>query len=35
VSKFASRISAYAPVRAALLDRQQSFARQPGGAVLD
>jgi len=35
VSKFASRISAYGGVRAALLERQQSFARQPGGAVLD
>ena len=35
VSKIASRISAYAGVRAALLERQQAFARQPGGAVLD
>lgn len=35
VSKIASAISAYPAVRAALLDRQQSFARQPGGAVLD
>jgi cytidylate kinase len=35
VSKIASMISAYPSVRAALLDRQQVFARQPGGAVLD
>ena len=35
VSKIASSISAYAPVRAALLKRQQDFAAQPGGAVLD
>ena len=35
VSKIASAISAYPGVRAALLDRQQEFARQPGGAVLD
>ncbi|NUQ16842.1 MAG: (d)CMP kinase [Sphingomonas sp.] len=35
VSVIASRISAYPSVRAALLDRQQEFARQPGGAVLD
>ena len=35
VSKVASAVSAYPAVRAALLDRQQSFARQPGGAVLD
>ena len=35
VSKIASSISAYPSVRAALLDRQQDFARQPGGAVLD
>jgi cytidylate kinase len=35
VSKIASRISAYPGVRAALLERQQSFAGQPGGAVLD
>jgi cytidylate kinase len=35
VSKIASMISAYPSVRAALLDRQQAFARQPGGAVLD
>jgi cytidylate kinase len=35
VSKIASAISAYPSVRAALLDRQQEFAGQPGGAVLD
>ena len=35
VSAIASRISAYPAVRAALLDRQQDFAHQPGGAVLD
>jgi cytidylate kinase len=35
VSKIASAISAYPSVRAALLDRQQDFARQDGGAVLD
>lgn len=35
VSKFASSISAYPSVRAALLERQQEFAGQPGGAVLD
>ena len=35
VSRIASSISAYPAVRAALLDRQQSFAGQPGGAVLD
>ena len=35
VSKIASSISAYPAVRAALLDRQQDFARQAGGAVLD
>jgi len=35
VSAIASRISAYPSVRAALLDRQQEFARQEGGAVLD
>jgi cytidylate kinase len=35
VSKIASAISAYPAVRSALLDRQQAFARQPGGAVLD
>jgi len=31
----ASRVSIHPPVRAALLERQQAFARQPGGAVLD
>ncbi len=35
VSKIASRISAYPTVRAALLERQQDFACQVGGAVLD
>jgi cytidylate kinase len=35
VSKIASAISAYPAVRAALLERQREFARQPGGAVLD
>jgi len=35
VSKFASSISVYPSVRSALLKRQQDFARQPGGAVLD
>jgi cytidylate kinase len=35
VSKIASAISAYPGVRAVLLKRQQDFARQPGGAVLD
>jgi cytidylate kinase len=35
VSQIASAISAYPAVRAALLERQQQFARQPGGAVLD
>jgi cytidylate kinase len=35
VSKIASMISAYPSVRAALLTRQQDFAGQPGGAVLD
>jgi len=35
VSKIASAISAYPSVRAALLERQQDFARQEGGAVLD
>ena len=35
VSKIASRVSAYPPVREALLERQRSFAAQPGGAVLD
>lgn len=31
----ASRVSAHPVVRAALVDRQRAFARQPGGAVLD
>ncbi|MFL6726863.1 MAG: (d)CMP kinase [Sphingomicrobium sp.] len=35
VSKIASMISAYPSVRAALMERQQDFARQVGGAVLD
>jgi cytidylate kinase len=35
VSKIASRVSAYPAVREALLERQQDFARQAGGAVLD
>jgi cytidylate kinase len=35
VSEIASRISVYPSVRAALLKRQQDFARQEGGAVLD
>ena len=35
VSRIASSISAYPSVRAALLKRQQDFAAQPGGAVLD
>lgn len=35
VSKVASRVSAYPSVRAALLQRQQDFATQAGGAVLD
>lgn len=35
VSEIASRISVYPAVRAALLARQQGFAAQPGGAVLD
>jgi cytidylate kinase len=35
VSKIASMISAYPSVRAALLERQQDFAAQPRGAVLD
>jgi cytidylate kinase len=35
VSKIASMISAYPAVRSALLERQQDFARQDGGAVLD
>ena len=35
VSRIASAVSAYAAVRAALLERQQDFAGQAGGAVLD
>ncbi|WP_205478817.1 (d)CMP kinase [Sphingomonas arenae] len=35
VGGIASRISAYPMVRQALLQRQQNFAEQPGGAVLD
>ena len=35
VSRIASSISAYPGVRAALLERQQAFAGQGGGAVLD
>lgn len=35
VGEAASIVSAYGPVRAALLDFQRRFARQPGGAVLD
>ncbi len=35
VGGLASRISAYPLVREALLERQQRFAAQPGGAVLD
>jgi cytidylate kinase len=35
VSKIASAISAYPSVRTALRERQQEFAGQPGGAVLD
>src|SRR4051812_35415844 len=35
VSRIASSISAYPSVRTALLERQQEFAAQPGGAVLD
>ncbi len=35
VSKIASSVSAYPAVRSALLERQQEFAGQPGGAVLD
>ena len=31
----ASRVAAHAGVRAALLEAQRAFARQPGGAVLD
>jgi len=35
VSRIASAVSAYAAVRAALLERQQDFAGQASGAVLD
>jgi CMP/dCMP kinase len=35
VGKTASVVSAHPLVRAALLNRQKKFARQPGGAVLD
>ncbi|HWU94989.1 MAG TPA: d(CMP) kinase [Sphingomonas sp.] len=35
VGKAASVVSAHPLVRAALLNRQKKFARQPGGAVLD
>ena len=35
VSRIASRISSYSSVRQALLQRQQDFAAQEGGAVLD
>jgi cytidylate kinase len=35
VSRIASIVSAYPSVRQALLERQQDFAAQPGGAVLD
>ena len=35
VSRIASAVSAYPAVRAALLERQQAFASQPGGSVLD
>ncbi|NNC47160.1 MAG: (d)CMP kinase [Sphingomonas sp.] len=35
VGELASRVSAYPAVRKALLARQQAFAAQPGGAVLD
>jgi cytidylate kinase len=35
VGAVASRVSAYPLVRQALVDRQRSFAGQPGGAVLD
>ncbi|CAN5164332.1 (d)CMP kinase [soil metagenome] len=34
-SRAASAVSAHRDVRAALLERQRAFARQPGGAVLD
>lgn len=35
VSRIASHVSAHPSVRQALLERQRSFAAQPGGAVLD
>ena len=35
MSRIASAISAYPSVRTALRERQQEFAGQPGGAVLD
>jgi cytidylate kinase len=35
VSRIASKVSSYASVRAALLQRQRDFAGQEGGAVLD
>jgi CMP/dCMP kinase len=35
IGKAASVVSAYPRVRAALLERQRTFAQQPGGAVLD
>ncbi|MCM8557356.1 (d)CMP kinase [Sphingomicrobium sediminis] len=35
VGEIASRVSAYPAVRQALLERQQAFAAQSGGAVLD
>src|SRR5438045_7041667 len=35
VSRIASHVSAYPSVRTALRERQQEFAGQPGGAVLD
>ena len=35
VGEAASKVAAIAPVRAELLQLQQGFARQPGGAVLD
>ncbi|WP_395623587.1 (d)CMP kinase [Sphingomonas daechungensis] len=35
VSRIASKVSSYASVRAALLQRQREFAAQDGGAVLD
>ena len=35
VGAIASKISSYAAVREALLERQRAFASQPGGAVLD